>query len=353
MLAIGVFGYLGDYLIWWLIYVSLLVHTWCFFKFFPRDRRRKLGLVAGNALVFVCMLGLAAAVGETYLRFLSIETDAFGMSLPARRWFALHTQLNSVGCRDVEWTREKPAGVRRIAFVGDSFSYGWGIKRVEDRFPDRLQAEFDHRSPGTVEVMNLAKPGWGTDAQIQPIRDIASLYDVDEVVLCHVCNDIESLLPTRPGFNPTRPPDPGWLNPESSCLLDYLYRRIWLPRVPTVCGYHDWLAEGYGDAGIWKQQQQQLGAIIGYCKDRGVTLRVVLLPYIRTGGEKFHMSGIHATLGKFFEVNETQVLGLLPALAGHDPDELVVNSQDAHPNELAHQLFAEAIWERFYAGGNP
>ena len=325
MLAIGVFGYLGDYLIWWLIYVSLLVHTWCFFKFFPRDRRRRLGLVAGNALVFACMLGLAAAVGETYLRFLSIETDAFGMSLPARRWFALHTQLNSVGCRDVEWTREKPAGVRRIAFVGDSFSYGWGIKRVEDRFPDRLQAEFDHRSPGTVEVMNLAKPGWGTDAQIQPIRDIASVYDVDEVVLCHVCNDIESLLPTRPGFNPTRPPDPGWLNPESSCLLDYLYRRIWLPRVP----------------------------IIGYCKDRGVTLRVVLLPYIRTGGEKFHMSGIHATLGKFFEVNETQVLDLLPALARHDPDELVVNSQDAHPNELAHQLFAEAIWERFYAGGNP
>ena len=118
-------------------------------------------------------------------------------------------------------------------------------------------------------------------------------------------------------------------------------------------GYHDWLAEGYGDAGIWKLQQQQLGAIIGYCKDRGVTLRVVLLPYIRTGGEKFHMDGIHATLGTFFEVNETQVLDLLPALAEHGPDELVVNSQDAHPNELAHQLFAEAIWKRFYAGSNP
>ena len=35
MLTSGVFGYLFDYLLWWILLASLLVHTWCFLRFFP------------------------------------------------------------------------------------------------------------------------------------------------------------------------------------------------------------------------------------------------------------------------------------------------------------------------------
>ena len=146
MLTSGAFGYPVDYGLWWVVYLSLLVHTWCFFHFFPRKRCRKLGLGVGNGLVFFCFLGLTALAGESYFRFVCVESDPFGWSVPAQRWFALYTKLNSLGCRDVEWTVEKPPGVRRIAFVGDSFTYGWGIERVEDRFPDRIQAMFDRKS---------------------------------------------------------------------------------------------------------------------------------------------------------------------------------------------------------------
>ena len=195
MLAGGAFGYVSDYLIWWVLLISLLVHTWCFFKFFPRKKHRHVGLLAGNALIFLCILGVAAIIGESYLRFVHVGTDSFGMSLPARRWFALYTKLNSLGCRDVEWTVDKPKHVRRIAFVGDSFIYGWGIERLEDRFTDRVQAMFHRESPGTVEVMNVAKPGWGTRGQMAPIGDMIDRFDVDEIVLCYVLNDIEKLLP--------------------------------------------------------------------------------------------------------------------------------------------------------------
>lgn len=351
MLEGGLFGYPGDYLLWWLIYLSLVVHTWCFFKFFPRRKRHKLGLVIGNMLVFGCLIGPVALAGESYFRFMCVEIDAFGMSLPARRWFALYTKLNSLGCRDIEWKREKPPGVRRIAFVGDSFAYGWGIERVEDRFSDRIGAMFDRRSPGTVEVMNVAKPAWDTGAQSRPIQDMIEHYDVDEIVLCHVLNDIEGLLPTRPNFDPTRPPDPTWFNPDSSYLLHYLYLRLWLPRAPTVRGYHDWLARGFLDPQVRREHQRQLGAIIGHCKARGVVLRAALLPFIRTGGEELQVPAVQARLREFFEANEVPVVDLLPATQGHDPAELVVNEQDSHPNELAHQLFAEAIWRAFYTTG--
>ena len=348
MPVLGQFGYAGDYILWWVLYLSVVVHTWCFFRFFPRKKHRKFGLAAGNLLIFGCLIGAIALAGESYFRFVSVQTDAFGMSLPARRWFALYTKLNSLGCRDKEWAREKPAEVRRIAFVGDSVTYGWGIERVEDRFPDRIQNMFEQHIPGKVEIMNVAKPGWGTASQIQPIKDIIELYDVNEIVLCHVPNDLEELLPTTPEFNPTQPPDPIWFNPDSSYLLHQLYLWIWLPRVSTVREYDDWLAKGYNNPQIRRMHLQQLEEIIDFCEQRRVTLRVVLLPFIHTHDEKLPLADIHVRLREFFESKGIDVLDLLPVLAGRDVDTLVVNRYDAHPNEEAHGLFAEAIRLAFY-----
>ncbi len=350
MLAMGPFGYLVDYYLGWVVFLSLVVHTWCFFRFFPRTKRPRTGLVLGNVLVLGCLLGAAALVGETYLRFVSVQTDAFGMSLPARRWFALYANLNSVGCRDAEWQRAKPEGVRRIAFVGDSFAYGWGIEKVERRFADIVGSKLPR---GTAEVMNVAKPGWGTADQIEPIADMIEVYGVDEVVLCLVPNDIEKAIPVSDEFNPTKPPEPRWFNPETSCLADYLYRRIVLPRRPTVRGYHDWLAAAYADDAIWRRYQEQLGRIIDICRQRDVTLRVVILPFLATGGEHFSSTEVHAVLTEFFRANEVPSADLLPAISNRNIAELVVNNQDAHPNAAAHALFADAIFQSFYGEAGP
>jgi len=348
MLTSGVFGYLADYFIWWLLLVSLLIHTWCFFRYFPKKRWPKSGLLLGNGLIFLSLIGITALAAESYIRFTVVETDAFGVSLPARRWFALYTKLNDMGCRDKNWSVNKPDGVRRIAFVGDSFAYGWGIKNVNDRFPDIIQSRFNKKRPHQAEVMNVAKPGWGTQKQIEPIKDMIDRYNVDEIVLCYVPNDIEKLLPTKQDFNPTKPPTSGFFNLDSSCLMDYLYRRIWLPRIPTVRVYHDWLAIGYADPKIWGFQQQQLESIIQRCRDRDITLRVVLLPFIMTTGQKYDAVALHRSLDNFFKAMGVDVLDLLPAISNIDRKTLIVNQLDSHPNEKAHAIFAEAIWNAFY-----
>lgn len=349
MFTSGVFGYLFDYILWWMLFFSLVIHTWCFFRFFPRPKFRKTGLVVGNVLLFLCLIGVVALAGESYFRFAALETDSFGVSLPARRWFALHAKLNSTGCRDREWTTDKPSGVRRIAFVGDSFTYGWGIKQPEDRFTDLIQARFDSRSRGAVEVMNVAKPGWGTDGEIQPVRDIIDVFHVDDVVLCHVLNDLEELLPVNAAFNPTRPPEPGFFNIDSSCLLDYLYRRVYLSRLAPLRGYQDWLASGYANRKIMETHEDNLVAIADACCERGITLRVVLIPFIKTTGTGLDQAAIHRRLRQFLEARGVSVVDLLPALDEHPRDELVVNANDAHPNEAAHALFATAIWNAFFA----
>ncbi len=172
-------------------------------------------------------------------------------------------------------------------------------------------------------------------------------------MLCYVPNDIEKLLPRTSDFDPIRPPEPVMVNLTNSCLVDQLYRRVWVPRVATVRRYHDWLATGFADPDIWRRHQQQLGAILALGRDRGLTMRVVLLPFLRISGEGYQARRLHATLTEFFQANGTQVVDLLGALAGHDAADLVVNSHDAHPNELANELFADAIWRGFYAADQP
>jgi lysophospholipase L1-like esterase len=342
-------GYLSDYVFAWLLYASLLVHAWCFFRFFPTRRLRRLGLVLGNAVVFLCLLGTIAMVAETYLRFFSMRLDPFGMTLPARRWNVLYVDQNSWQCRDPEWEPAKPAGTRRIAFVGDSFTYGWGVADTANRFTGIIQRRFQRAGPGKVEVMNVARPGWGSEAQALHLPMFLDTYAVDEVVLCYVPNDIESHLPVSEEYNPTIPPMPRVFDTRSSALIDWLYWRVYVPRVATVRGYHDWLAAGYADPDIWRRQEATLDAVLGCCRERGVRLRVVLLPFLRTGGTRYDAEAIHERVADWCIRHDVPVVDPRSAIADVDPDELTVNADDAHPNEHAHRLFADRIWTAFFA----
>jgi hypothetical protein len=340
----GAYGYLSDYLWWYAVLASLAIHTWCFFRFFPRGRRKKLRLVVGNALVGLCLLVFAGLIAETYLRFVSVETDAYGLTLTTQRWHKAYARRNSFYCRDKEWSEEKPSGTYRIAFVGDSVTYGWGVKDENDRFTNIVQRRFDETRPGRVEVMNVAWFDWDTEDELGAVERIVPEYHIDEVVLCYFPNDIDKLLPTTDGGGVRSIPKPRWINLETSFLLDWLYYRVYARRLPIVRDYCDRLWDGYTDPAIWTKHRQTIAQLVDFCSGRGVRLCVVLVPILRTWGEKFDSAAIHQRVAECFQSLGVSVIDLLPVIQGRDPATLVVNTHDPHPNELAHRLFADAIW---------
>lgn len=347
MWAGGFYGSLADYLGLWALWASLTILTFCFFRWFPRSTRRRRFLLIGNGLVALMLAGAAALLAESYLRFVSTATDAYGATLTCKRWHVAYAPTNSLGCRDPEWTEYKPEGVKRLAVIGDSFTYGWGINRVEDRFSDLLQAKFDGWRPGAVEVMNVAWRGWDTRAQVDAVERILREYGVDEVLLAYVPNDIEKVLPTGPDFNPHRPPVSRWVRTEASFLLDYLYYRLYAPWTAGASGYCDWLSDGFEQEQTWHAHETDLGRMIVRCRDRGAMLRAALLPFLKTSGTKFDSEAIHAKLTRFFQINQTPVVDLLPVVCGIPPHQLAVNAHDYHPNERANRLMAEGIWNAF------
>lgn len=349
----GYYGYLSDYLWWWVALGSLIVHTWCFFRLVPKTWRPRVRLVLGNLLIVACLLTVVGLAAESYLRFLSVATDSYGATLTCKRWHVAYARVNSLGHRDSEWVEEKPPGVRRIAFVGDSFTYGWGIDDVEDRFTNILQQRFDVRSPDRIEVMNVAWGAWDTQQQIRWIARMIEDYSVDEVVLCYLPNDIEKILPVTKDFDPFQPPRTSLIRTDSSFLLDYLFYRLYAPSVPSVFNHFDWLADGFHNPRTWQEHQTDLGRMISLCRDAGVTLRVAILPFLLTSGNRYDAREIHGLVRRFFSENHVPVVDLLPVIEGQNPVDLTVNAHDHHPNASANQRFADAIWNAFYDDSKP
>lgn len=108
---------------------------------------------------------------------LAFDADLGWRNAPSLRTPELNT--NSSGWRaDREFTLDKPAGTRRIVFVGDSYTFGYGLSDAQ-AFP----AQLEERLGAGWEVLNFAVPGYGTDQQLLSYEQIARRYAPDVVVL--------------------------------------------------------------------------------------------------------------------------------------------------------------------------
>ena len=101
------------------------------------------------------------------------------------------TTSNSEGFRGSrEYTEERPAGVRRVVCVGDSFMFGERL-RDEQTVPARLEAELNGSGVEQWEVLNLAVEGYGTDQQWLRLAQKGFRHHPDFVVLGFFEEDLE------------------------------------------------------------------------------------------------------------------------------------------------------------------
>lgn len=92
-------------------------------------------------------------------------------------------QTNTQGFWDQEFSLKKPENVCRIIFLGDSFTWGMGV-REEERFSYLLQT----MNP-RWETLNFGVPGYGTDQALLLWQRLAHSFKPDMVVLTVYEND--------------------------------------------------------------------------------------------------------------------------------------------------------------------
>lgn len=99
----------------------------------------------------------------------------------SRTGYPISYKINSKGLRDDETSYNKPAGSFRIALLGDSRTFGFGVP-IEKHFSTILEGYFRN-----VEVINLGVGGYGVDQELLSLRLKGFQYEPD-LVLAYVAH---------------------------------------------------------------------------------------------------------------------------------------------------------------------
>jgi hypothetical protein len=253
---------------------------------------------------------------------------------------------NAQGYRDRERAVAKPAGMRRVVSLGDSFAWGASVE-YEDAYPARLERGLNRRRGEPWEVVNLALPGMNTVDQAARLASEGMAYGPDLVLLGYVLNDSEDSAAAEARRatdwgEARRRPEPGLL--DGSALYRLVHGRLWATRENRrrIRGYLSMFAE---EATGWRASRKALLSMGDLCRARGVPFVVAIFPLFGNpldGGYPF--TEIHAKVAAAASAAGARVVDLLPAFRGLRSDLLVADgAADEHPNEIAHRIAAGVL----------
>ena len=107
------------------------------------------------------------------------------------KFTGVQVNTNSQGMRNAEVQLDKPEGLFRLALLGDSFAFGWGVDENKI-FARETEVEFN-RDPGlkTLEVLNFGVPGYSTFQEVALFKEMGLKFKPDAVLVFLIHNDFD------------------------------------------------------------------------------------------------------------------------------------------------------------------
>jgi lysophospholipase L1-like esterase len=224
--------------------------------------------------------------------------------------FNVSYSINSLGLRDREMSRKKPAGTKRVLMLGDSFTEGNGVE-AKDAFPARVQALVDAAGLSTRwEVINAGEGGYSPLLEYLLLEHKLIDLEPDLVILnldhSDVFDDIEftklatfdaSGKPVAVHADPEREPGPWYVEAayrlkdflkEHTRLYNFLRRHVapLLMARPDSSGdirvdKYAMSRDGYdpGDGSDWSLTFGYIERVRDLLAARGVPLWLTVYPY--------------------------------------------------------------------------
>jgi lysophospholipase L1-like esterase len=244
---------------------------------------------------------------------------------------------NSLGLADREYTRQKPAGTRRIALMGDSITRGLGAP-AQQNYESMLEAELQqrHGAEYPIEVLNFSVAGYRITQMLEVACSKALEYDPDVLALC-----LTDLTVFRK-----------WGHHLAQLVHDDIdLKYSFLKEIADLAGLRaDDPVETF-DAKLDPYRLPTLRAILNHLKgiasQRGAHLVVLLVPTVsdpRTMTERFlETKNLLAQL----QIPTVDLLSTYSNVQDFAP--LRIRQGDLHPNAAGHRLLFENLWTQVQA----
>ncbi len=281
-----------------------------------------------------------AELGWRPLPHISKQGGVWGATRPA--------STNSQGWRDREHPFAKPAGVRRVVAIGDSFTFGTEVNDGE-RFTDLLQQP-EHG----LDVVNLGVAGYGPDQELRVLETEAFRYEPDVILLTScVKNDLEDLAYERlyswpkptyvlaDGVLQLRRPRRTWdiALRTHSYVVETLFQKFWNEDLRPVT------VSGSSSGSIDPLFNTIVGRMAAAAHEHHASL-VAVLAYVPDAGDPA-ADRTAAVMKKAFDVAGVPWLDTRDLLRRRSatPDQSFYAPGGTHWNAAGHVIVAEAIRE--------
>ncbi len=238
----------------------------------------------------------------------------------------LDYDINDLGLRGPLCSRVKDVGTHRLAFLGDSLTFGEGVREA-DSLPEQVAGKLRAAAGRSVECLNGGVGGFNTEQEVTLFRDLLLPYDPDVVVVVMNPGDGNSRIVSETG---------SWWCSHKLERLSVVFsavrsaaRRAIMPPVPQC------IDESCFDA------LAELRDMLGPSR----RLLVVIYPCL-DNLRRYPLKWLHDEVALRLRTEGYDVIDLLPALRDHPAPCLTVHPrQDMHPNEVAHEAVATVIAE--------
>lgn len=247
--------------------------------------------------------------------------------------------INSHGLRDQEYSEQKPPNVFRVMMLGDSTTFGWGV-REEDTAAKFLERKLNaHLPPGydKAEVINAGVGNYDTVQEVTYYETRGRAFHPDLVVLVFFINDPEPVPVEKKGLLIDR----SYLIAFATNRLDGVLRHMGMR--PNWKQYYSSLYDD--DRPGFQACKAALGSFADATRSDGAKSLVAILPELhQINGDSYPFKAAHEKIKNVLAADQVPVVELIDGLKDHGPeDTLWVTPLDDHPNAKANDLVSNQL----------
>ena len=292
-------------------------------------------------LTTVAMSTLAAfCVAEAMFRILGIEPPPPPPAVAAE-WEAFDKSVNALGIRE-EWDVLASNDPRlRIAFLGDSITFGDNVERHQTfchLTEDLLAADW----PEGVVTINVGYRGTAPGRQLRKYLALRDALRPDVVVHVVYPNDLGINMHHLLDEIYRIRDDDLWVGGTSYVLRLAEHRiRTWVAWNKTVEYFR-----GGGSAAqrveAWATFKRDVRACMGAIEQDGAVYSLVLFPWL-VRLDDYMLTDVHVTMREFAIELGVPYLDLLEVFLGQGAGTLRVSAANEHPNKAGHRVAADRL----------
>ncbi len=249
-------------------------------------------------------------------------------------------KTNSFGMRDDEPHAKSDTTLHRIAALGDSFTFGFGI-RGEDAYPNVLERKLNAEMGGRrFEVLNFGVGGYSTRDEALVLKYKAAEWNPDLIIIGYYLNDpeIDPIQPVHSYYQ-----DVSWWQYSNVLRLVVKAKFHWDIKKYGGGDYFRYLHAV--DGRKWQSVVASFEEIKRIAAKRKTPVLLVIFPQIKNKPwADYPYHDLHHQVSAVANENGIDVIDLFHSYSRYPGNQLSTNYDNTHPSELGHILAANAIY---------